>query len=52
MAKRRRISYGATFEELQALLLKTARQLRAMTPPGADLSDLDRAEAELVDRVI
>jgi hypothetical protein len=44
--KRRRISDGATLEEVQALLLKCTRQLRALTPAGADLSGLDRIEAE------
>jgi hypothetical protein len=47
MAKRRRISDGATLEELQSLLLKTARQLRTLMPHGPDIRDLDRAEAEL-----
>jgi len=46
MAKKRtRISDGATFEEVQALLLKTTRQLRALMPPGADLSRLNETEA-------
>jgi hypothetical protein len=41
-----KISDGATFEEVQALLLKCTRQLRNLMPPGADLSHLDRTEAE------
>jgi hypothetical protein len=44
-SKRRRISDGAIFEELGAFLLKLARQLRAPTPPGGDLSRLDQIEA-------
>ena len=47
MAKKRKISDGATFEDVQALLLKCTRRLRALTPPGADLRDLDRMEAEI-----
>jgi hypothetical protein len=45
--KRRRIADGATFEEVQALLLRCTRQLRALMPPGEDLSRLDLTEAEL-----
>ena len=44
MAKKR-ISDGTSVEEVQALLLKCIRQLRVM--PGADVSRLDRAEAEI-----
>jgi hypothetical protein len=47
MAKKRRISDGATFGEVQALLLKCTRQLRALMPPGADLSHLDDIEARM-----
>jgi hypothetical protein len=45
--KRARISDGATFEEVQALLLKLTRQLRTLMPPGADVSRLDRIESEM-----
>jgi hypothetical protein len=47
MAEKRRISDGATFEEVQALLLNCVRRLRALTPLGADLSELERTEAEI-----
>jgi hypothetical protein len=48
MAKdRARISDGATFEEVQALLLKCTRQLRALMPDGADVSPLAQVEAEM-----
>jgi len=48
MAKNRtRISDGASVEEVQALLLNCVRRLRALTPPGADLSELDRMKAEI-----
>jgi hypothetical protein len=45
--KRRRISDGATFEEVQSLLLKCTRQLRTLMPPGADLRPLDRIETRM-----
>jgi hypothetical protein len=48
MAKKRKISDGATFEDVQALLLKCTRQMRSLMPSGADLSSLDRIEAEQV----
>jgi hypothetical protein len=47
MAKKRWISDGATFEEVQALSLECTRQLRTLMPPGADLSPLGRIEAEM-----
>jgi hypothetical protein len=47
MAKKRRISDGACAEEVHALLLRCIHRLRALTPPGANLNDLDRMEAEI-----
>jgi hypothetical protein len=47
MAKKRRISDGASYEEMQALVLKCTRQLRELMPAGADLSELNRIEAEV-----
>src|SRR5215469_17936070 len=46
-SKRARISDGATLEELQALLMKAAKQLRSIAPPGDDVSILDQLEAEM-----
>jgi hypothetical protein len=46
MAKKYRIPDGPAFDEVLALLMKCTRQLRAMMPPGADLSRLDRMDAE------
>jgi hypothetical protein len=47
VAKKRRISDGATYEDVQALLLKCTRHLRTLMPAGSDLSQLDRIEAEV-----
>jgi hypothetical protein len=47
MAEKRGISEGASFEEVQALLLKCTRRLRTLMPAGADVSELDRIEAEV-----
>jgi hypothetical protein len=47
MGKKRRISDGATFEEVQALLLRCTHQLRALMPSSADLGGLDRIEDEM-----
>jgi hypothetical protein len=46
MANKGGICDGATFEEVQALLLKCTCQLRTLMPPGSDTSQLDRIEAE------
>jgi hypothetical protein len=45
--KRERISDGATFEELQDLILKIARQMRDMPPPPHVVSTLDRIESQV-----
>jgi hypothetical protein len=46
-SKRARISDGAKFEDLQALLLKLTRQLRTMGPSGQVVCNLDQIEAEV-----
>jgi hypothetical protein len=48
MAKKRaRIAEGATFEEVEALLLKVTRQLRTMAPPPHVAKNLDQIEAQV-----
>jgi hypothetical protein len=48
MAKKpRRISDGATFEDVQALLLKITWQLRTMAPPPNVVKSLDQTEAQV-----
>ena len=45
--KRMRIAEGATFEEIQALLLKVTRQLRTMAPLPDVADTLDQIEARV-----
>ena len=47
MANKRRISDGATLDDLQVLLLTCTRKLKALTPPGEDLNLLYQIEAEM-----
>jgi hypothetical protein len=47
MAKSPFCRFRATVEEAQALLLKFKRRMRSMMPAGADVSRLDRIEAQM-----
>jgi hypothetical protein len=48
MAKKRgKISGGAIFEDVEALLLKAAKQLRTMAPPAHVVVTLNQIEADV-----
>jgi hypothetical protein len=42
--------FRATFEEVQAFLLKLTRQLRTLAPPAHVLVTLDQIEADVAER--